>query len=134
MQKVGVVMPTVRLPGARKNKYGAKGEYVDNVYFDSQAEVKRYKELKLLLAAGAIKNLQVHPVYRLHVPSMDGCGAFLGSKEVATYEADFAYWDCENRERVVEDVKSVATRTALYKLKRRWLAAEHGITIREVEM
>ncbi|HEY6018490.1 MAG TPA: DUF1064 domain-containing protein [Candidatus Paceibacterota bacterium] len=127
-------MPTVRLPGARKNKYGARGEYVDNVYFDSQAEARRYRELKLMLASGDISGLTIHPIYHLHVPIIDGTGKFLGKEEVSTYEADFAYWDCRKRKGVVEDVKSVATRTALYKLKRKWLLAEYGITIQEVEM
>ena len=51
-----------------------------------------------------------------------------GGKIVARYRADFVY--IENGRRIVEDVKGMLT--AMYKLKRAWMLAEHGIRIREV--
>ena len=51
---------------------------------------------------------------------------------VATYIADFSYYDVETRSVVVEDVKSKATRTALYRLKKKLIEAQHDITITEV--
>ena len=51
---------------------------------------------------------------------------------VATYIADFSYYDVEMHSIVVEDVKSKATRTALYRLKKKLIEVEHEITITEV--
>ena len=49
------------------------------------------------------------------------------------YFADFAYTDMETGERVVEDVKSVATKeSAVYKMKRHMMLAIHGIEVREI--
>ena len=47
------------------------------------------------------------------------------------YKADFAYKD-ENGEDVVEDVKSPATKTQVYILKRKLLLWEYGLQVREV--
>jgi hypothetical protein len=102
-----------------RRKYGNVPVRVDGEVLDSQAEARRYGELLLLERAGEIGGLLVHPDFDLTVNGV----------KVATYVADFAYWD---RGRfVVEDVKGV--RTPLYKLKVRMLAAERGIVVREIE-
>ena len=46
------------------------------------------------------------------------------------YIADFTYY--ENGHLVVEDVKSKATVTPVYKIKRRLMQEIYGITIKEV--
>ena len=52
----------------------------------------------------------------------------IGNKKVSSYIADFVY--CEKYgSMVVEDVKGM--RTPLYRLKRKWLEAEYGITVKE---
>ena len=51
---------------------------------------------------------------------------------VATYIADFSYFNVETHSVVVEDVKSKAIRTALYRLKKKLIEAQHEITITEV--
>lgn len=84
----------------RKNKYNAKKVVDDGITFDSQAEHRRYCELKWLLKAGQISHLGVHPRHDL----ID-----------CKYEADFIYR--EGDKVVVEDVKSPATRTPLFNLK-----------------
>lgn len=104
-----------------RSKYGAKATVIDNVYFDSAKEAARYLDLKLLLRAGAIKELELHPKYPI-------CGK--PGECVAYYEADFRYR--QNGETVVEDVKSKATRTKLYRLKKKLVESQHGIEIREV--
>lgn len=65
----------------------------DGHTFDSKAEHRRYGELKLLLRAGEISELQCHPRYILEV----------NSKRVTSYKPDFEYID--HGKRVVEDVK-----------------------------
>lgn len=103
------------------NKYGAKRCDLDGFSFDSQAERDRYAELKLEERVGAIHGLQVHPVFQLHAQ---------GGGEVGKYEADFAYF--RGNARVVEDVKSCPTKTALYRWKKRHMEAEYNVQISEV--
>ena len=104
-------------------KYGNKKTEVDGITFDSQAEARRYKALKLLERAGEIQALELQPVYEI-VPSV----TLYGRKRPAVkYKADFRY--IEKGETVVEDVKGM--RTPVYNLKRHLMKAVHGIEIRE---
>lgn len=107
-------------------RYTAKPEWHDGVRFGSQAELRRYKDLKLMQEAGAISGLSIHPRYDLHA-----CGVLLGYVEL-----DFEYFDRATRKKICEDVKdrkkNTATRTPIYRWKSRHLRAEHGIEITEV--
>ena len=47
------------------NKYRNKKVAIDGIVFDSQAEGKRYQELKLLLKNGDIKDLELQPRFIL---------------------------------------------------------------------
>ncbi len=95
-------------------KYNARPVIADNIRFDSIAEYRRYGELLLMERAGEITGLQVHPRYELQ-----GAFKYNGKVERAiTYEADFEYVTREGW-KVVEDVKSEATRTEAYKIKRK---------------
>lgn len=47
------------------NKYRNKKAIVDDYIFDSIQESRRYKELKLLLKAGEISNLELQPRFLL---------------------------------------------------------------------
>ena len=47
------------------NKYRNKKVIVDDFVFDSIQESRRYKGLKLLLKAGQIQNLKLHPRFLL---------------------------------------------------------------------
>ena len=49
------------------NKYGARRTQVDGIWFDSQKEAARYQELKLLQSIGLIDELELQPVFPLHV-------------------------------------------------------------------
>lgn len=110
------------LRGSR-SKYGAVRVGVDNYLFDSKKEALRYGELRLMKHAGMIQDLQVHPSYELHCAGV----------KVATYIADFSFVDCENGEVVIEDCKNPATaKLAVYRLKKRMVAAEYGVVIREL--
>lgn len=104
-------------------KYGNKKTEVDGITFDSQAEARRYKALKLLERAGEIQSLELQPVYEL-VPSV----TLYGRKRTAVrYKADFRY--INNGQTVVEDVKGM--RTPVYNLKRHLMKAVHNIEIKE---
>jgi hypothetical protein len=99
---------------------------IDGIRFDSQAEGRRYRELKLLQRAGKISDLVCHPTFRLTVKGVLVC----------KYEGDFQYRLRDDRTgelgpEVIEDCKGV--RTPLYKLKKKLLWAVHGIEITEVQ-
>lgn len=91
------------------NKYRNKKVIVDDYIFDSIQESKRYKELKLLLKAGAIQDLELQPHFLLQ-ESFEKNGRTYRKIE---YIADFKY--IENGKVVVEDVKGL--QTDVFKLK-----------------
>jgi len=105
--------------GKRKNKYNAKKVKADGYTFDSQAEYRRYLELKQLFDAGVIGSLEVHPKYSLLAPFTDSFGV---KHPGITYEADFCYYD-EDGQFIAEDVKGV--KTAVFKLKRQLFCEQH---------
>lgn len=94
-----------------RNKYGNKKVIVDGIKFDSIRESARYRELKLLERAGEIKNLVLQPHFLL-LDSFKKNGKTYRKTE---YIADFMYW--EKGQVIVEDVKSEATITEVFKLK-----------------
>ena len=107
-----------------RNKYGAIPVVIDGHRFDSTAEGRRYEQLKLLLDAGEITNLTLQPRFPLPVKGVVIC----------EYRADFSYLDRDGTF-IVEDVKGgAATKTQVYKIKKRLMAVCHGIDITEVEM
>lgn len=104
------------------NKYHATKTVIDGITFDSKKEAKRYQDLKLLERAGCIHNLQRQVPFVLIPKSQYG--------RERKYIADFTYF--ENDTLVVEDVKSKASKTPVYELKKRMLAERYGIVIKEV--
>ena len=110
-------MIPLRLKTKKPHKYGAEPLIVDNIRFDSTAEAEHYKKLKLMLRAGEIDQLEMHPKFECHVEKIKVC----------TVEADFAFWDVLARRNRVQDVKGFDT--ALSKLKRKLVLAVHGIVI-----
>ena len=101
------------------SKYNAKKVVIDGVKFDSQAEGRRYRKLKLLEKAGVIQELELQPRYDME----------LNGVKICFYKADFRY--IEDGELVVEDVKGMLT--DIYKLKRKMMKAFHGIDILETK-
>lgn len=109
---------------ARSRKYRNEPVEVDGIRFDSKAEARRYGELKLQERNGWIRDLELQPVYPIVV----------NGHRVATYKADFKYFDCQGFETVVEDVKSPATRrNPTYRLKTKLVLALYGVHVTEVE-
>ncbi len=96
----------------RKAKYNARAVMMAGERFDSRAEARRYADLQLLEAAGAIRDLEIHPKYELQAAFTDQSGKRWAA---IAYEADFAYM--EDGARIVEDVKGYAT--DVFRLKRK---------------
>lgn len=111
--------------GAQKpatRKYRNVPTEVDGRMFDSKREATRYANLLIEEQLGNISGLDCQVRFPLVVHGID-CGA---------YVADFTYLTRDG-ERVVEDVKSAATRKLpTYRLKRKLVWALYGLTIREV--
>ncbi|HAD76268.1 MAG TPA: hypothetical protein DCG16_10825 [Gemmatimonadetes bacterium] len=107
------------------NKFNAVRTWNSGYWFASKREARRYSELLLMEKAGEIEAIELQPAYRLFTPTPDG-----SLISTAKYVADFRYRDIPSGETVVEDVKGV--RTQVYKLKKRWVEAQYGITITEV--
>lgn len=118
------------ISGEPKNKFNAVKVVIDGIKFASTTEGNRYRELKLLVRAGKIKDLEVQPVYTL-VKSVKYKNA-KRAKKAMIYTADFRYWDIEKDELVVEDVKSKATaKETDYIMRRHMMLAFHGIEVLE---
>lgn len=92
--------------------------------FDSNLELRRWEELKLLQKAKLIKDLDRQVKFVLIEKSKYG--------QEIKYMADFVYIDLKTGEKVVEDTKSEATKTPLYRLKKRLVAEIYGIIIKEI--
>lgn len=100
------------------SKYSSRQVFHDGHMFDSLAEMRRYQDLRLMEASGAISDLEVHPRYVLLESFRRGNVHF---REIA-YEADFSY--IEAGRRVVEDVKGHETRE--FQIKRKLFMHRYG--------
>ena len=110
------------------SKYGNRKTTVDGVTYDSAKEARRGVELRLMERAGLISDLCAQVRYTL-IPAQRRDGKVV--ERAATYVADFVYKD-SNGATVVEDVKSPATRTDVYKLKKKLMLWRFGIEVKEV--
>lgn len=106
-------------PQAKKSKYGNKRVVIDGIKFASILEGHRYGQLKLLKAAGEIKDFEMQVVYSLDVNNVHICD----------YRADFVVWYPGGRIDV-EDTKGVETPD--FKLKKKLMLAIYGIGIKLV--
>ena len=100
-------------------KYRNVKTKLDGITFASKKEATRYAELRLLERAGIISSLELQPEIELYVN-----GVVIGK-----YRGDFRYQS--DGETILEDVKSKATKTPTYRLKKKILSTL-GITITEV--
>ena len=131
-----------QMPGAaagpkKASKYHSTPAERGELRFDSQKEARRYDELALLLAAEKIRDLKLQPEYTLQeaYTTLEGVRV-----RAIRYRADFSYEratepDCCGEVhwlRVVEDVKSEATKTRVYAIKRKLMRERLGIDVREV--
>ena len=106
----------------KPSKYRNRKTTYKGIQFDSQKEENRYQELELLERAGLIRNIELQPRYDLTV----------NGHKLGFYKADFRYKEVATDALVIEDVKSKATKTAVYMLKKKLVKALYGIDIVEV--
>jgi len=99
-------------------KYNNKRITVDGITFDSLAEERRYRELRLLWRANQIDELKVHPRYELEPKFTDADGK---KHRAITYAGDFEY--IQNGQTICEDVKGVET--AVFRLKAELMARRY---------
>lgn len=130
-----------KLNAKENSKYHSEKVEYEGEIFDSQKELDRWLQLKLLERTGRITELKKQVPFEL-IPAQ-----FEESAEVYTrgqnkgqlkqgkciehsvkYVADFVYF--ENGKQVVEDAKGV--RTKEYIIKRKLMLYIHGIRIKEV--
>lgn len=110
-------------------KYKSKKTEVDGIVFDSKKEAKRYLELKAMMEAGEIQNLELQKKYVL-IPSQKRLvgGKMKVIERECAYKADFTYKVGDMT--VVEDTKGFKTKD--YIIKRKLMLKVYGIQIREV--
>ena len=109
--------------------------------FDSQKEARRYDELSALERAGQIRDLRLQVDFTLQEAYTDTEGRRV---RAIRYKADFTYLEKSFADEdgfyeeklhwylVVEDVKSRATRTKEYIMKRKLMKERFNIDIQEV--
>lgn len=121
----------------KPNKYHNIPVERAGIRFDSKKEARRFDELSALAAAGAIRDLRLQVDFTLQ----EGYTTATGERVRAIrYRADFTYQRRAEPDAagivywlpVVEDVKSRATRTPEYRMKRKMMQDRHGIEIQEV--
>ena len=128
----------------RQSKYNNEPTTVNGIKFDSKKEARRYEELMVMLRAGEIKNLRLQAQYTLQESFITPEGTRI---RAIKYVADFAYEQRTVMRRggpcdpvgveqywkpVVEDVKSRATKTPQYEMKKKMMYEKFRIEILEV--
>ena len=115
------------------------GEEGRRIRFDSQKEARRYDELLLMLKAGKIRDLKLQPEFTLSeaytTPEGDRIRATKYRADFSYYVPDAGGWSPSKDGwiYVVEDVKSKATKTRVYAIKKKLMRERYGIEIQEVE-
>lgn len=120
----------------KTGKYRNIRTRVDGIPFDSQKEASRFIELKYLLQAGRIRNLKLQPQFTIQESYVTPEGERV---RAIRYVADFSYERPTSPDqngqihwlKVVEDVKSHATKTAQYEIKRKLMLERFGIAVEE---
>jgi hypothetical protein len=93
--------------------------------FDSRAEFQRAQELKMLVKAGKIKNLEFQVRFPLNVTSFNCKNTLL-----YTYVSDYCYE--EDGEYVVEDVKNKNVISDIAATKLKHFAIQYGFEVKIV--
>lgn len=117
----------VQMEEEKRSKYGNRQEWRGDIRFASKKEARRYDELMVLLNAGEIEDLKLQPQYTLQEAYTLPNGKRV---QAIRYVADYSYR--RGGELIVEDVKSEATKTRVYQIKRKLLLDKFGIAIREI--
>lgn len=94
--------------------------------FDSKKEMRRHSELILMEKRGEIRDLHMQTKFEL-IPAQYECKKCI--EKACNYYADFTYY--RNGVFTVEDVKSPASKTPQYIIKRKLMLHIYGIRIIE---
>ena len=106
----------------KKNKFNAEKQIYKGLKFASKKEFHRYLVLEKMLSDKSITDLELQPMYPLMVNGI----------KIGRYTADFRYKD-QSGETIIEDVKSIATKTRDYMMRKKILATyEPPIIITEI--
>ena len=110
----------------KTNKYKNQKMEYDGILWDSKKEMSWYIKFKLMEKAGEIEDLQRQKEYIIIEPFK------VGNKKYrkTSYYADF-YYKKNGIEHII-DIKSEATKTPVYKLKKKLMAYKYGIEIEEL--
>lgn len=108
-----------------------------SIRFDSRKEARRYDELMAMLRAGKIRDLKLQQQFTLQEAYTTTEGVRV---RAIRYQADFTYQKPQFVDRdgewiwglVVEDVKSRATKTRAYAMKKKLMQERFNIEIQEV--
>lgn len=111
----------------KQSKYKNKKVIYDGIKFDSIKEKAHYIKYKLMEQSGEIHNLKRQVEFELIETFKLNDRTYRKTK----YIADFTYYDKHNKLHVI-DVKSKATKTRVYELKKKLMAYKYGIEIEEV--
>lgn len=118
----------IEIDDAKPRKYQERKTDIDGITFASAAEARRYVQLKMLAAAGEIKDLGIQPEFVLQPSFKHGKRTI----RAITYRADFCYTEVATGEAVVEDVKGMETE--VFRIKAKMLLYTHHIEVRRVRM
>lgn len=132
LEKLGMLGKT-----SQSRKYHNQPTTVNGIKFDSKKAASRFVVLSSMQQAGMIRNLRLQAQYTLQESYVTDTGERV---RAIKYVADFSYEratlpDCNGDVHwisVVEDVKSRATRTARYEMKKKLLKERFNLTITEV--
>lgn len=113
--------------GKKPAKYHNEPVKTGGLRFDSKKEAERFRALQAMQNAGQIQDLKLQHRFTLQDAYTTPEGERVRAIE---YRADFTY--IRDGQLVVEDVKSPATKTAVYAMKRKMLLARYGLKITEV--
>ncbi len=113
------VLPGLQMIPVEKGKPKPAGA----IRFASQREAERFVTLRRKQELGAIAGLELQPAYSMDVYAANGCKVSIG-----VYRADFRYMQAGSV--IVEDVKGLAT--PVYKMKKKHVEAQYGVSIVEV--
>ena len=117
----------------RKTKYGNRETEVTGIKFDSKKEARRFLELREMEQCGAISDLRLQVNFTL----IEGFTKPSGERvKPEIYKADFAYKKKDQNGAytiyIVEDVKSRATKTEKYRIKKKQMWEKFHIEVQEV--
>lgn len=134
---MGISLKELAKPAGNSRKYKNIPTEINGIKFASRREAGRYCQLLSLQKAGKIRGLKLQPQYTLQESYVSPEGERV---RAVRYTADFAYEraaepDCAGNVYwlpVVEDVKSKATKTAQYEIKKKLLQGKYGIAVTEV--